>query len=448
MSKVLVVEDDLGIQKQLKWGLSDYKLVFASTRSEAIAAARRFEPAVITLDLGLPPDPDNATEGLKTLQELLSLLPHSKVIVITGNDDKAIALQCIEHGAHDFYEKPIDIDILKVMISRAMKVAQLEVENERLKENSLDEHGFIGVSPKVAEIRRMVEKIANTEIRTLILGESGTGKEVIARAIHQRGERVDKPFVAINCASIPENLLESELFGFEKGAFTGAHKTTIGKIEQANGGTLFLDEIGDMPFGLQAKLLRFLQESVIERIGGRREITVDVKVICATHQDLTQMMQEKRFRDDLYYRVSEIVIHSPALREREEDVILLAKFFLDQYIGDKKTKIQGFTEDALQSLLAYPWPGNIRELQNKIKSALIMCDGKQLTESDLMMPSAEQEVSINLRKIREEAEKSAISKALVLSEGNVTHTAQLLGVARPTLYSLMEKYELSAQLES
>jgi two-component system NtrC family response regulator len=447
MPKVLVVEDDLGIQKQLKWGLSEYSLVFAANRSEAIAAARRYEPTVITLDLGLPPDPDNASEGLKTLQELLQLLPHSKIIVITGNDDKKVALQSIELGAHDFYEKPIDIDILKVMIARASNLANLELENERLKENSLDQHGFVGVSPKVAEIRRMVEKIANTNIRTLILGESGTGKEVIARAIHQRGDREGKPFIAINCASIPENLLESELFGFEKGAFTGAHKSTIGKIEQANGGTLFLDEIGDMPFGLQAKLLRFLQESVIERIGGRREIKVDVKVICATHQDLPQMMSEKRFRDDLYYRVSEIVIHSPALREREEDVILLAKFFLEQYTGGSRSKVQGFSESAIESLMGYAWPGNIRELQNKIKSALIMCDGKQLTEQDLMMPASAQEVSINLRKIREDAEKSAINKALVLSDGNMTHTAQLLGVARPTLYSLMEKYELSQQLE-
>ncbi len=448
MSKILVVEDDLGIQKQLKWGLSDYELVFASNRSEAIAQARRNEPQVITLDLGLPPDPDNASEGLATLQELHKLLPYSKVIVITGNDSKSVALSSIELGAHDFYEKPIDIDILKVMVDRAAKVAQLEVENQRLKENSLDQHGFIGVSPKVADIRRKVEKIAQTNIRTLILGESGTGKEVIARAIHQRGNRADKPFVAINCASIPENLLESELFGFEKGAFTGAHKTTIGKIELANGGTLFLDEIGDMPLALQAKLLRFLQENVIERIGGRREISVDVKVICATHQNLPTMMQEKLFRDDLYYRVSEIVIESPALRDREDDVILLAKYFLSQYINDGQTRVQGFTEEALQSLLHYPWPGNIRELQNKIKSALIMCESRQISSSDLMMSAPDESLSVNLRKIREDAEKAAISKALVISDGNVTHTANLLGVARPTLYSLMEKYELSAQGES
>ncbi|MBD1390522.1 PEP-CTERM-box response regulator transcription factor [Neiella sp. HB171785] len=443
MEPLLVVEDDPGIQKQLKWTFTDNEVIVAGDRESAIAALRRHEPKVVTLDLGLPPDEANASEGLATLQEILELAPKTKVIVITGNDDKDNALKAIAMGALDFYQKPIDADTLNVIVSRAFFVAGVEQENERLRSSSLDDNGFIGNSPQVQQVSRMVDRIAPTEITTLLLGESGTGKEVLARAIHERGPRADKPFIAINCASIPETLLESELFGFERGAFTGAHKQTKGKIECANGGTLFLDEIGDMPYPLQAKILRFLQEKVIERLGGRQEIAVDVKVICATHQDLQGMVAEKSFREDLFYRISEVTINIPPLRERGEDILLLSRAFLQTFSQQFGRKISGFSEEANSALMAHRWPGNIRELQNKIKSAVIMADGKQVTDIDLaLMPSSQQteQQPLNLRQVREAAESQAISRAITRSEGNMSKAAELLGVTRPTLYALMDKY--------
>jgi len=325
---LLVIEDDIGIQKQLKWTFADYNVVQAHDCNSAINALRRHEPKVITLDLGLPPDPDNASEGLATLKEIQALMPRAKIIVITGNDDKEIALKAIEMGAHDFYHKPIDDDILTVIVNRAFVLANLELENEQLKQFSLDGNGFIGNSPKIQQVCRLVERIAPTDISTLLLGESGTGKEVIAHSIHNLSGRKQQPFVAINCASITETLLESELFGYEKGAFTGAQKTTKGKVETAEGGTLFLDEIGDMPLALQAKMLRFLQEKVITRVGGREDIPVDIRIICATHQNLEHMVNEKRFREDLFYRISEITIQIPPLRERDGDIILIARSVL------------------------------------------------------------------------------------------------------------------------
>ncbi|WP_026957788.1 PEP-CTERM-box response regulator transcription factor [Aliagarivorans taiwanensis] len=443
---LLVVEDDPGIQKQMKWSFSDYQIVMAQDRSSAIAALRRHEPKVVTLDLGLPPDPANASEGLATLQEILELAPLTKIIVITGNEDKDNALKAIAMGAHDFYQKPIDDDTMSVIIQRAFFVANIELENEALKQSSLDENGFLGRSQQIQKVSRMVERIAPTEVTTLLLGESGTGKEVLARAIHQKSPRKDQPFIAINCASIPENLLESELFGFERGAFTGAHKTTEGKIECANGGTLFLDEIGDMPFPLQAKILRFLQEKVIERVGGRKEIAVDVKIVCATHQNLAQMVQEKAFREDLFYRISEMTINIPPLRERDEDVVILARAFLHNFNRQMQRNVVGFSEDAIVAMSSYHWPGNIRELQNKIKSALIMADSKLITADDLALNLQSDEeqpkMALNLRQVREQAEKQAVLKALALSDGNVSNTANLLGVTRPTLYALMDKYAL------
>ncbi|MGF1681299.1 PEP-CTERM-box response regulator transcription factor [Photobacterium minamisatsumaniensis] len=452
METLLIIEDDPGIQKQLKWCLSDYNVVLAGHRQEAITAIRRFEPKVVTLDLGLPPDEANASEGLQTLQDILELNPYCKVIVITGNDDKENALKAIELGAHDFYQKPIDNDILSIIIERAYIIANLESENLRLKQSSLEDNGFIGNSPQIQHVCRMVDRIATSEISTLILGESGTGKEVLARAIHNKSERRGKPFVAINCASIPEQLLESELFGFEKGAFTGAHKTTIGKIEHAHGGTLFLDEIGDMPYPLQAKILRFLQEKVIERVGGRQEIAVDIKIICATHQNLEAMMAEKTFREDLYYRISEITIVNPPLRERGQDVVLLARYFL--HIANQQTQrqITGFTEEAITAMAQHHWPGNIRELQNKIKSATIMAEGKVITEFDLALvlqdsPDDDKKMAINLRHIRERAEKQAITQALSLCNNNISKAANLLGITRPTLYNLLEKYTLAIDVK-
>ncbi|REL28571.1 PEP-CTERM-box response regulator transcription factor [Thalassotalea euphylliae] len=446
MEKLLIVDDDTGIQKQLKWSLSDYDVVFAENREKAIASVRRYEPSVVTLDLGLPPDPANATEGLAALQEILAIAPHTKVIVITGNDNHEVALQAIALGAYDFYQKPIDSDVINVIVSRAMSLAHLEKENRTMKQFAGAETGIIGNSTLVDRMREMVLRVAPTEISVLLLGESGTGKEVTAKAVHNVSDRAKKPFIAINCASIPETLLESELFGFEKGAFTGAHRTTKGKIECAQGGTLFLDEIGDMPFNLQAKLLRFLQEKVIERIGGRQEIPVDVRVVCATNQHLQEMVANKEFREDLFYRISEITINIPPLRDREEDVIILAQFFLQQYAKEYKRNIKGFAEDAIQALKQHRWPGNIRELQNKVKSSVIMAASNQVCAIDLGLfadDDGDYELSLNLRTVREQAETLAIQKAYALTEGNMSKAAALLGITRPTLYSLIEKYGLN-----
>jgi len=443
MEKLLIVDDDPGIQKQLKWSLSDYDVVWADTRASAIAAVRRHEPKVVTLDLGLPPDEANATEGLAALKEILTIAPHTKVIVITGNDDRTNALKAIEMGAYDFYQKPVDADVINVIVSRAFSLANIETDNRAMKSVAGSDSGIIGSSESIDRLRAMVQRIAPTEITTLLLGESGTGKEVTAKAVHKVSNRADKPFIAINCASIPETLLESELFGFEKGAFTGAHKTTMGKIECAQGGTLFLDEIGDMPFSLQAKLLRFLQEKVIERLGGRQEIAVDVRVVCATNQNLEEMVANKEFREDLFYRITEITLNIPPLRDRDEDVLILANFFLQQYAAEYKRNVKSFSDDGLQALKTHRWPGNIRELQNKVKSSVIMTTGTQVTAFDLGFfdqENAEYELSLNLRTVRESAETIAIQKAYALTEGNMSKTAELLGITRPTLYSLIEKY--------
>lgn len=445
MDKVLVVDDDLGIQKQLKWALSEFDTVFAADRSSAIAQLRRFEPTVVTLDLGLPPDPANASEGLKTLREILILLPRTKVIVVTGNNEKENALKAISMGAYDFYQKPIDSDIINTLIRRALNLAELENENRRLTLSVPSMGRIIGNSEAIQAISRKTEKIALTDITVLLLGESGTGKEVFARSIHEHSNRKTKPFVAINCASIPENLLESELFGYEKGAFTGANKTTLGKIETAQGGTLFLDEIGDMPLGLQAKMLRFLQERVIERVGGRSEISVDIRVVCATHRDLPSMVKEETFREDLFYRVGEIIISIPPLRDRDDDVVLLARIFLNQYKDEYGTKTTGFSDEAVEAMLSHSWPGNIRELQNKLKSAVVLAEGSVINADDLglvVKVNDKQPMVLNLREVREVAESKAIRRAYNQSEQNISRTAELLGVTRPTLYSLIDKYHL------
>jgi len=446
MEKLLIVDDDKGIQKQLKWSLSDYDVVLADDRQSAIAAVRRHEPKVITLDLGLPPDEANASEGLAALQEILTIAPHSKVIVITGNDDRTNALAAISAGAYDFYQKPVDTEVINVIVSRAFSVAAIEEENRKMRAVAGSDIGIIGNSESIDRLRMMVKRIAPTEITALLLGESGTGKEVTANAVHLASGRKNKPFVAINCASIPETLLESELFGFEKGAFTGAHRTTKGKIECAEGGTLFLDEIGDMPYSLQAKLLRFLQEKCIERLGGRQEIFVNVRVVCATNQNLEAMVAEKTFREDLFYRVSEITINIPPLRDRDEDVIILAQYFLQLYATEYKRNVKSFSVDALSAIKAHRWPGNIRELQNKVKSSVIMTTGTQVTAIDLGFFDHQDksfELSLNLRVVREQAESIAIQKAYALADGNMSKTSELLGVTRPTLYSLIDKYELT-----
>jgi two-component system NtrC family response regulator len=445
MDKILVVDDDLGIQKQLKWSFSGYEVIFAEDRNSAIAQLRRFEPKVVTLDLGLPPDPSNASEGLATLDEILLLAPQTKVIVISGNNDKKNALKAVNLGAYDFYQKPIDSDTIQILVSRAINLFNLEMENRHLAEVAPSMDKIIGQSEGLLAASRKAERIALTDISTLLLGESGTGKEVFARSIHEHSLRKDKAFVAISCASIPENLLESELFGYEKGAFTGANKTTRGKIETAQGGTLFLDEIGDMPIGLQAKMLRFLQERVIERVGGRSEIPVNIRVICATHRDIPAMVIEQTFREDLFYRVGEISILIPPLRERDNDVVLLAKTFLVQYNAEFKTKIKGFSDSAIKAMKQHKWPGNIRELQNKLKSAVIMAEGSHIQAEDLGLILRDDKPStdmLNLREVREHVESRAIRNAFLVAEHNMSKTAELLGVTRPTLYSLIEKYHL------
>lgn len=444
MKTLLAIDDDLGIQKQLKWSLTDYEVVFAEDRNSALQQIRRYEPAVVTLDLGLPPDPTNASEGMACLTEILQHNPDTKVIVITGSTDTEHALQAVALGAYDYYQKPIDVDVLNIIVARAFKLSELEAENKILKSANYKSQDIIGNSESILKACRMVEKIAPTEITTLLLGESGTGKEVFARSIHKQSPRASKPFVAINCASIPDNLLESELFGYEKGAFTGAHKTTLGKIETANGGTLMLDEIGDMPLALQAKMLRFLQERVIERVGGRSEIEVDVRVVCATHRNLAEMVAEQTFREDLFYRVSEITLNIPPLRNRGQDIVVIAKSLLQKFNHEFNTNIQGFTEDAIHAMLAHRWPGNIRELQNKLKSAVIMADNKFISADDLGL-SVDHHTStttLTLRKVREQAETQAIRHAYNLSNGNLSKTADVLGVTRPTLYALIDKYKM------
>ena len=440
--KILLVEDDPGLQKQLKWSLSDYELLIAADQDSAIAHLRRHEPPVVLLDLGLPPDPDGATEGLATLQQILSLAPATKVIVVTGNLDRANAVQAIHLGAYDFFQKPFDPDVLALMIARALHVHALELENRMLaaKQHDSSLKGLITSSEPMLKICRTVEKVAPANVTVLLLGESGTGKEVLARGVHESSPRADKRFIAINCAAIPDTLLESELFGYEKGAFTGATKQTIGRIEYANEGTLFLDEIGDLPMPLQAKLLRFLQERVIERLGGRGEIPVDVRVVCATHRDLATMIREGSFREDLYYRLSEISIMIPPLRERPGDAILLAQAFLERNASEMGRSIRGFTADAIGALESHAWPGNVREMENLIKRATIMAEGNKITAVDLgLQPGHIKTQPINLRQARENAERQAVTRALAQTDGSIAQAAELLGITRPTLYDLMAK---------
>ena len=444
--KLLIVEDDPGLQKQLKWCFSDYELYVASDRESAIRELRNNNPLVVTLDLGLPPDPTNAEEGLLTLGEILSVEPRSKVIVVTGNDEKENALKAIALGAYDFYQKPVEPETLALIVDRAYRLSMLELENEKLSalQSAGTLEGFIASSPQIDKVCRTVEKIAPTDVTTLLLGESGTGKELLARAVHRLSERKENPFVAINCAAIPETLLESELFGYEKGAFTGAQKRTLGKIEFANNGTLFLDEIGDLSQALQAKLLRFLQERVIERVGGREEIPVNVRIICATHQNLEERMRSGEFREDLYYRISEVAINIPPLRERPGDAVMLVKHFVDMYQNENEKPFR-LSEEAISAIEHYEWPGNVRELENKVKRATIMAENNSITAEDLELNVVnDDEVVLNLKAARNMAEKNVLSKALARSDGKLSRAAELLGISRPTLYDLLEKHNLKA----
>lgn len=446
---LLIVEDDEGLQRQLKWAYEGYRVVAATNRAEAIDLVRLHEPAVVTLDLGLPPDPDGTTEGFATLTDILALKPETKIIVASGHGARESALKAIALGAYDFYRKPVDIDELGLIVSRAFHLADIEAENRRLEQSGGEATTVLGsivtAAPEMLAVARTIERVATADVSVMLLGASGTGKELLARAVHEKSRRHAGQFVAINCAAIPENLLEAELFGYERGAFTGAVKTTPGKIEQAQGGTLFLDEVGDIPLPLQVKLLRFLQERVIERIGGRSPIAVDTRIVCATHQDLDAMTAAGSFREDLYYRLAEIVVAIPSLAERSGDAVLLARHFTNRFAREQQVAVRGLAPDAIDAVAAYRWPGNVRELENRIKRAVIMADGKMIGAADLALnATGEAPLAINLRAAREVADRKAIQSALTRAENNISSAAKLLGISRPTLYDLIKQYQLSA----
>ncbi len=443
---LLIVEDDLALQKQIKWAMDRFESVTAHDRESALAQMRRHDPAVVTMDLGLPPDADSVSEGFKLLEQLLAADPDTKVIVLTGQNDQKNALRAVAMGAYDFFAKPFEPELLNLTVERAFRVFELQRENRRLRELHQTEAlaGLITRDPGMLRICRTIEKVAPSTVTVLLLGESGTGKEVLAQGLHQASPRRAGRFVAINCAAIPENLLESELFGYEKGAFTGAAKTTIGHIETAHKGTLMLDEIGDLPLPLQAKLLRFIQERSVQRVGGRQEIPVDVRIVCATHQDLPELVKQGRFREDLYYRLAEIVVDIPPLRERIGDAALLAHAFARRFAQQHSRSI-GLSEEAVRAIEAHSWPGNVRELASCIRRATIMADGNQIASQDLGLAApaaAGADNEFDLRAAREAVEKRTIVAALGRANGNIAKAAELMGVTRPTLYDLMQRLNL------
>ena len=442
---LLIVEDDAALRKQLKWAFNDYTVHLAEDRREALDLARKHEPAVVLVDLGLPPDPDGPSEGLKALSEVLQALPSSKAVVMTGQDEHAYAVEAVNKGAYDFYSKPIQVESLGQTIERAFRIYELEAENRQLRGAQRDS-SIPGLETCNAEMRKVcqqIEKFARANVGVLIAGESGTGKELLARAVHEKSGRRGA-FIAINCAAIPENLLESELFGYEKGAFTGAHKTTNGKIEQADGGTLLLDEIGDLPLGLQAKLLRVLQERSVERVGGRKAIPVDFRIVSATNKDLPGMVEAGQFREDLYYRLGEVTVRVPPLRERPEDASLIAQRFLEDWAETENLGVVRFSAQGLAALTQYDWPGNVRELQSRVKRAALACDGT-IRPRDLELeagPTESRATVQTLREARRDAEIAAIQAALVETEGKISDAARLLDVSRPTLYQLLRDHNL------
>ncbi len=448
--KLLIIEDDEGLQRQLRWAYDDYEVVVAGDRASAIDALRAESPAVVTLDLGLPPDPDGVSEGFATLAEILALKPDTKVIIASGHGARESAMRAIASGAYDFYQKPVDIDELGMIVARAFHLHAIEADNARLAAQPTPDStvlgGMVTAAPEMLKVARTIERVAAADVSVMLLGASGTGKELLARGVHEASRRKNGAFVAINCAAIPENLLESELFGHEKGAFTGAVKTTEGKIELAAGGTLFLDEVGDIPLPLQVKLLRFLQERVIERIGGRKPIAVDTRIVCATHQNLEEMISEGRFREDLYYRLAEIVVRIPTLAERPGDAGLLARHFLMKFAPTMNPIVKGLAPDALAAIDQWNWPGNVRELENRIKRAVIMADGKLVSATDLDLGKPadnDDEIDmINLKAVRDVADSRAIRRAIARTEGNISNAAKLLGISRPTLYDLIKQHGL------
>lgn len=443
---LLIVDDDAGLLRQLRWAFSDHKVYPAGIRQDAIDIVRTQPVPIAIVDLGLPPDPDGASEGLATLAEILAIAPATKVIIATGNETREHALRAIALGAYDFYQKPIDIDVLQLIVSRAEHMFELEAENRRLTEAAAASpvDGIVASSPEMLRVLRNIEKIAPTDVTVLLLGDSGTGKELLAHAIHKLSRRAQAPFVPINCAAIPETLLESELFGHEKGAFTGAVKQNIGRIESADRGTLFLDEIGDVPLPMQVKLLRFLQDQIVERIGGRKPVQVDVRIVCATNQDLDRMMTEGRFREDLYYRLNEVAVRVPPLRERAGDAIILASFFLRRFAVEYGRPVRGFASTALAAIKDHPWPGNVREIENRVKRAVVMTDGALLSGADLGLSGPGEEAqSLDIRAARARAEREVLQMALAQAGSNLSKAAKLLGISRPTLYDLMQQHQIS-----
>ena len=444
-STILLVEDDPGLSNQMQWSLAPRKVMAHASRAEAVQAFRATaECHTVILDLGLPPDPDGASEGLALLGELQSLSRRAKIIVVSGNSERANAGRAAGLGAFDFLPKPVDVDLLKLIIERADRMHALEEENTLLREyTKVSSPGLVYGSKKMVEVQRMIERIGPSDVSVLIQGESGTGKEVVARLLHENSPRRTEKFVAINCASIPEHLLESELFGFERGAFTGAFKQTQGKFELADNGTLFLDEIGDMPLQLQAKLLRFLQSRELERVGGRATIKINVRVLSATNQVLDKLVEERRFREDLFYRLNEVSIRLPSLRERENDATVLAQHFLNLANRANGRNIRGFSEDALAAIAAHRWPGNVRELENRVKRAVVMADGILVTAADLDLALGQNKLrNLNLKEETEKLEMMLLQEALLVSGGNISKTARLLGVSRPYIYNLKRQARL------
>ena len=441
---LLIVEDDPALQKQMRWAFDQYETVGAENREAAVVQLRRHEPAVVTLDLGLPPQPDDPTEGLRLLEEVLALAPDTKVIVLTGQNDRANAVKAIGLGAYDFYAKPFEPELLGLTIDRAYRLYELQAENRRLSQAQLPSaiSGIITRDPEMLRLCRTVEKLAQTNVTVLLLGESGTGKELLARGLHGLSQRRSERFVAINCAAIPENLLESELFGYEKGAFTGAAKQTPGKFETAHRGTLFLDEIGDLPLALQAKLLRFLQERVIERVGGREGIPVDVRIVSATHQNLRDLIAAGKFREDLYFRLAEIVLEVPPLRKRPGEASLLAHALVRRFAAEQRRGTMTLAPEALAAIESHAWPGNVRELENCIKRAVIMAESTIIRAADVGLGAAPPDDLLNLRHVRDEAEKQAVIRVLGRANGNLSRAAELLGISRPTLYDLLDRFGL------
>ncbi|MDR2032211.1 MAG: PEP-CTERM-box response regulator transcription factor [Azoarcus sp.] len=445
---LLIVEDDPALQKQMRWAFDGFETVVANDRGSAIARVRRFEPAVITMDLGLPPAPSDVSEGFALLSEILALAPDTKIIVLTGQHDRDNAVRAVGMGAYDFFSKPFEPELLTLTIERAFRLHDLQIENRRLHQAQAGTVlGLLTRDAAMLKVCRVIEKVASASVTVALTGDSGTGKEVLARGLHALSPRARERFVAINCAAIPENLLESELFGYEKGAFTGASRQTPGKIEVAHKGTLFLDEIGDLPMALQAKLLRFLQERVIERLGGRQEIPVDIRIVCATHRDLKARIREGLFREDLYYRLTEIVVTIPPLREREGDAILLAHHFVHRFAQENKRAALHLADDALAAIENHAWPGNVRELENCIKRAVIMADGNRIVAADLGLDMAgdEELEHLNLRQVREAAERQAVVRVLARTNGNIVRAAEILGVSRPSLYDLMNRFSLKKE---